>query len=390
MDRRHGWELLGVTTAAFFVTMIARLALSPLVPDIIEAFSVSKSAVGIALSGMWATYALFQFPGGIIADRFGERRVVMLAMGATGLASVVLAAAPTFPLFALFAIVLGAAAGLYFTAGTGFLTEEFDNTGRALGVHEIGASAGGLIAPLASTYVAARVNWRAGPLVPAAVALVVLVLFAWRAPRTPPSTPVQSLTEQVDVGRLLALLARPSILFTTVLGMIGFFTWQSFASFFPTFLVEYAGLSAGRASLVFGSVFALTIGGAPALGWASDVTGRDAAIAVSMLAGVVGYVLFLFVGGPAAVIAGTVLVGIGLSWTGVVNSRFMDHLAADERGTGFGLIRTVLLLVSSLGSGVTGTLADQVGWLAAYGLVAGLLGLVVVLLVANRLLGIDA
>jgi len=68
----------------------------------------------------------------------------------------------------------------------------------------------------------------------------------------------------------------------------------------------------------------------------------------------------------------------------------MDHLAADERGTGFGFLRTLLLLVSSLGSGVTGTLAGRVNWLAAYGFVAGLLALLVALIVATRALGIDA
>lgn len=388
MDR-HSWELLGVTTAAFFVTMVARLAPSPVVPDIIDAFGVSKSAVGIALSGMWAAYAIFQFPGGVIADQVGERRVILLAMGAVGIVGVVLASAPTVLLFGALVVALGAAAGLYFPAGTGFLTARFDNTGRALGVHEIGASVAGLVTPVVVVFAATRFDWRAGLLVTPAVAVVVLVLFAWRVPGTPPSQPDQSLREQIDVARLLALLGRPGIFLTSLLAMIGFFTWQAFSSFFPTFLIEYAGLSAGRASLVFGAVFALTVGGAPALGWASDVTSRDLVLGASLLAGAAGYLLFLFVGGLVAVVAGTALLGAGLSWAGVLNSRFMDNLGAGERGTGFGLVRTIVLLVSSLGSGVTGTLADRAGWLAAYGLVAALCGLVVVVLVANRALGVD-
>ncbi|MFB6101045.1 MAG: MFS transporter [Haloplanus sp.] len=84
-----------MTTAAFFVTMVARLAPSPLVPDIIDTVPVSTGTVGIALSGMWAAYALFQFPGGIIADRIGERRVILLAMGGIVGTSLLLAAAPT-------------------------------------------------------------------------------------------------------------------------------------------------------------------------------------------------------------------------------------------------------------------------------------------------------
>jgi hypothetical protein len=45
------------------------------------------------------------------------------------------------------------------------------------------------------------------------------------------------------------------------------------------------------------------------------------------------------------------------------------------------------LLVSSLGSGVTGTLADRFGWFEAYGFVAVLMASLVVLLVANRAVG---
>lgn len=113
MDRRRGWEVLGITTGAFFVTMVARLTLSPLVPDIIDTFHVTKSATGIALSGMWAAYAVFQFPGGTLADRIGEKRTIVFAIGATGAASLILALSPSFLLLAIFAIALGTGAGFY-------------------------------------------------------------------------------------------------------------------------------------------------------------------------------------------------------------------------------------------------------------------------------------
>jgi MFS family permease len=390
MDRGGGWDLLGVTTGAFFVTMVARLVPSPLVPDVIDAFGVTTGTVGLALSGMWAAYALFQFPGGVVADRIGQRRVVLFAMGGITATSLLLASAPGVWVFALGAVALGASAGLYFTAGTSFLAARFENTGRALGVHEIGASGAGLLAPVASAAVATRFGWRAGLLVPAVVAPVALVLFAWRVPETPPTNPGGT-GPVIDPGELVALLARPSIAFTTLLAMISFFTWQSFASFFPTFLVEYVGLETGRASFVFGVTFAVTLVAAPSLGWFSDALGRDRTLGASFLAGVAGYACFLFGdGGVGLVAAGTLLVGLGLSWPGVLNSRFMDYLAAGERGTGFGLVRTVVLLVSSLGSGVTGTLAGRVGWLAAYGLVAALLATLVGALAVNRALGPDA
>lgn len=380
MDRRRGWEILGITTGAFFVTMVARLTLSPLVPDIIETFHVTKSATGIALSGMWAAYAVFQFPGGTLADRIGEKRTILFAIGATGAASLILALSPSFLLLAVFAIVLGTGAGFYYTAGSAFLTGQFENTGRALGIHEIGASAAGLIAPIAVALLATRYGWRAGPLLPAGLALVVVILLLWRLPATAPKVPDQTLRDQLEVGRLWRLLSRPEIRFTALLAVPGYFTWQSFSSFFPTFLVEYSGLTTPSASVVFGAVFAVTLVGTPTLGWLSDSIGRDTSLALAFGVGALGFVVFLVGTGWVMIGIGTLLVGGGLSFPGVINSRFMDHLSSSERGTGFGLVRTIVLLLSSLGSGVTGTLADGVGWTAAFGftavLFAGLVGVI--------------
>jgi len=384
MDRRRGWEILGITTGAFFVTMVARLTLSPLVPDIIETFGVSKSATGIALTGMWAAYALFQFPGGTLADRIGERGTILFAIGATGAASVILAFAPSFLWLAIFAVVLGTGAGFYYTAGSAYLTRQFENTGRALGIHEIGASAAGLIAPVAVAFLAVRFGWRAGPILPAVLAFIVVGLIVLRLPSTPPATPDRKLREQLDIGRLWALLSRPEIRFTAILAVPGYFTWQSFASFFPTFLVEYTGLSTPTASVIFGGVFAVTLAGTPTLGSLSDSIGRDLSLMIAFAVGSVGFVIFLLGDGWPMILLGTVLVGGGLSFPGVLNSRFMDHLSSTERGTGFGLVRTIVLMISSLGSGVTGTLADGWGWPAAYGFTALLFaGLVGVLLVRS-------
>jgi predicted MFS family arabinose efflux permease len=383
MDSHRG--LLGVATAAFFVTVMARLAVSPLVPDITAAFSVSKSEVGLALTGMYAVYALMQFPTGILIDYVGQRRVILVAMGGISLGCVAIGASPTFPLFAGATVALGGVCALYFVAGAGLLTSRFADTGRALGVHEMGASVAGLATPVVVTLVAATTNWRVAVAVPAVAALATMVAFHGIVPRSSVSRPEGGLRERVNLGVVRGLLRRPEVVFTTVLAMIGFFTWQAFASFFPTFLTEYYGATTAEAGFTFGLVFAITIVGAPGLGWVSDRTGRDTTLVASFFAGVTGYALYLLVGGLAAFVAGTVLLGVGLSWPGVVIARFMDHLERSEHGTEFGLLQTVLLLVSSLGSGVTGALADRAGWLSAYGLSAALLAALVVLLAVKLL-----
>lgn len=382
----HRHTVLAVTVSTFFCTMSARVVISPLVPLVIDEFAVSKGAVGLALTGMWAVMALSQFPAGVLGERFGERAVILAAIAFTALGAFLVAVAPSFAVFAATVLVVGLGAGLFMPGAASLLTKLFDGTGRALGINTIGAPLGGLVTPVAATVLAARFGWRAAPLAVAALAIVVLAIGAWRVRPTPPERPDAAMRDRFEPRMVVELLSRPPVVYTTILAAIGFFAYQAFTSFFPTFLVEYAGFSTAGAGTVFGAAFGLAIVGAPAQGWLSDRVGRDAVLTLGFLSAAVGLVVFIASRGIVVTVTGTVLLGSGISWTGVMNSRFMDLFSDAERGAGFGLVRTGFLLVSSLGSVVTGALADAFGWIIAYGVVVVLLAIATGLMAANRLL----
>ena len=65
--------------------------------------------------------------------------------------------------------------------------------------------------------------------------------------------------------------------------------------------------------------------------------------------------------------------GLALTWGGVLQSRFMSQFPETDRASGFGMARTVFVLLGSVGNAVTGVLASRVGWGVAYGVVAALL-----------------
>ena len=384
---RHRHTVLTLTTTTFVCTMVARVVISPLIPRIIAEFAVSRSAIGLALTGMWAIFALVQFPSGVISERYGERRVVLAALAVTAAGSVFVGLSPSYPAFAVLVLVVGVGAGLFMPAAASLLTKLFPGTGRALGINTMGSPIGGLIGPVAATALAARFGWRAGPLAAAALAMTVFVLVAWAVEPVSPERPDAAIRDRFQLAVLREFFARPPIVFTTVLAIIGFFAFQAFTSFFPTFLVQYGSMTEAGAGLVFGAVFGLAIVGAPLLGWLSDHLGRDRILAVAFLAGAAGIAIFLVTQRLPATVLGTVLLGAGISWPGVMNSRFMDLFVDAERGAGFGLVRTVFLLVSSLGSVLTGGLADAFGWPIAYGAVAALLVGGVALVAGNRALG---
>jgi predicted MFS family arabinose efflux permease len=370
---RYSNTVLLLCTLAFFSTMVARLVISPVVPDIVDAFSVSTSAVGLALSGMWAAYALSQFPSGLLGDRFGERTVILTAVGGTVLTSGLLTVVPSYALFVLATLCLGAAAGLHYSVATSLLTRQFADIGRAIGVHVAGGPLAGLLAPVAAALVGARFGWRWAIVLGAGTALPVFVLFRRYVTPTSPRQPERPIRERMELRPLLDLLSRPQIAYTTGLAVLGAFTWQATASFLPAFLEQGQNLTGTTAGLLFSLYFVVHGLTQPVMGTISDRYPRDLTVAGTMATGILGYGLLVAGDGLWVLVAGVVCAGLAMSWGAPLQSRFMDLLSDAERGAGFGLVRTVYMLLGASGSVVVGAVSDVVGWTAAFGLLAGLM-----------------
>lgn len=370
-DRRYA--LLATATSANFTQFGARVVISPFVLAIAGWFGATKGAVGGALTMMWAAFALMQFPGGVLADKYGEKPVVLLSMGLTGAGSALVATAPSFLVFVLAVIALGVGAGLYFVVGTTLLARQFTNRGRAFGIHSAGGPLAGLVLPVVAAGVAVRYDWRAGVAVGSVVAIGAFLLVFRVVGETTPTAPGLDLRRRLAPSSALARFARPGVASTTVLGILGMYALQAFISFFPAFLQEYHGFTQGRASFAFGAAFAVVAVGLPLVGSFADSYGTAAGLAGPFVLTAAGFVVLLFASGPALVYAGVCSVGAGLTWGGPLQSRFMTQFSVDERASGFGMARSLYVFVGSLGNVVTGTLADVSGWGVAYGVVVVLM-----------------
>jgi predicted MFS family arabinose efflux permease len=381
-------ESLGVLAAAAYANFSqlgARLVTSPLIPSIILTFHVTKRSVGAVLTAMWAVFALQQYPGGVLSDAYGERRVILLALSVTSVASIGVALAPTFLVFGLAALALGAGAGLYIPSAVALLDRLFDRTGQALGTHLAGGSIAGVVVPVVASLVGNRFGWRAAVAI-AAVWAALAALFVGLATRRIDEQRGTSPRDRFRVDVVTDLLSRPSVVFTVLLGGTSMFVYQSVTSFFPTFLVEFHGYSTAFASVVFGAIFLLSSVGLPALGYLGDRFSHDGALVGAFGLTAVGLGTFALVDGPVALAVAVVLVGTGFSWGGVLQSRITAVLPDHKQKHGFGLVRAAYMLVGSTGSVTTGVLAGQVGWLGAIGASIAALGVGIAALVLNRAL----
>jgi len=107
-----------------------------------------------------------------------------------------------------------------------------------------------------------------------------------------------------------------------------------------------------------------------------------------MLAGSIGLGLIVWGSGVPAIAAGVALAGVGSSFFAAIDPRFMDALSTEERGTGFGLVRTVYTVLGAAGSVGVGLTADLFGWAVAFGTLAGLFFLSFLALGLNRAFGL--
>lgn len=389
MRWRYRATVLTLCTAAFFVTMVGRLAISPIIPDIAADLEVSNSLIGAALTTMWVAYALVQYPSGVLADRFGERVIILMSVAGTGLTTLLLAVAPGFGVFVLGTVFLGVAAGLHYSVATALITRTYDDIGTAIGLHNAGGPLAGLVTPVAVAWVAVSHGWRPAVAMTAVLAAVVAPLFWWGIRPTEPRRPDQSMRERFDLGPIVTLLSRRTIVFTSVVAVLLDFTWQGLASFLPTFFVQHHGYSQTLAGSLFAAYFVVHGVLQVVVGAVADRFDRDLATVLCMVAGIGGLAVLVTGSELRWIAAGVALLGLGMSWSAAVFPRFLDHLSEAEQSSGFGLIRTVYMVVAASGSVVVGVLADVFGWTTSFGLLIALLGVVCVLLLVNRTFGLE-
>jgi MFS family permease len=105
------------------------------------------------------------------------------------------ALSPSGPFVVLGMGLVGAASGTYYSPATALLTDVFDGTGRAIGVHRLGAQAVGFTGPLVAV-VGARYGWRV-VLLSALVSVAVFVGFRSVVRARPPTRPDTPLRGQL-------------------------------------------------------------------------------------------------------------------------------------------------------------------------------------------------
>src|SRR5215469_13585566 len=179
--RTQHWAIsVAAVIVAMMTIQMSSLGFSPLLPAIRQDLAASYSQMGL-FTGMYGLIAIFiSLPAGILAARFGEKRMLLTGLGVTaiGLLSLGFAQAygPALASRAVWLVGYRFAFICVFTAMAAGTPEKYRS--RTMGFLGAMAALASVVGAPFGTRLAEEVGWRGGIFGFAAIALVGGVLFA--------------------------------------------------------------------------------------------------------------------------------------------------------------------------------------------------------------------
>jgi ACS family glucarate transporter-like MFS transporter len=365
-------------------------------------YGLSNQQLGFVFSAFLIGYALFQTPGGCLADKIGSRRVLTAAVLWWGVFTTLVAVLKSTAAHALFFFIairflLGAGEAIIYPASNQFVTRWIPTHQRGIANGWIfaGVGAGAGISPPLITWVMVHYGWRSSFYICAAIGLAagaVWYLIARDKPEQHPWVEAQELAE-IEAGLTVkpdgsesslvpwgTIVGSRSVLAVTVAYFCyGYVAWIFFSWFF-IYLKKVRGLDL-KSSALYGMLpfIAMTIccllGGLVNDHLSKSRGKRAGRVGVAVFSMALTSVFLIF--GSRADdprLAGIVLAG-GAGALYLSQSSFWS-VTADIGGASSGSVSGLMNMGAQLGGALTASLtpwiADRYGWTASFLVAAAL------------------
>jgi len=194
-----GWgrdaKVIALISAAHFTSHVHLMLLPPIFGPVKEAFGVTYTEIGVAITTYNVVSAALQTPAGFLVDRIGPRAMLTagLLLGAAALA--VAALLPAYAIFIVAYALLGLANTVYHPADYSILSATITDKrmGKAFSIHNFAGFLGSGVTPAAVLAIAAVWGWQGAFLAAAMLAIcsaLLLIVAGGILPR--PTRPTQA------------------------------------------------------------------------------------------------------------------------------------------------------------------------------------------------------
>jgi len=396
---RYRFVVLGVVWTSYLIVYLSRLSIGPLSPFLKDAFDLSNAQIGSLMSATAVTYAPAMIVAGLLVDRVGVRRILVVGAALAGICVGLLFLAPSYPVLLALLTLSGFGCGCIYPSAVKAIMLWFPPRERAtaLGLNQSAINVSGIAGAALLPAVALSLGWEYGFLFVGAVAVLIAVGCAllYRDPARPAcieegayarlsaeeseeeSNAVEMAADAAEVGDATAgragwrqigqLFRTRDIWFLCATGlMLGVVEFSVLAH-----LVLYLKESLAYTAVAAGGLLAFCDGagafGKPGSGLISDrlFGGRRKPVFLGMcVAATAVCVVFVFLGGSAgwAIYPCLLVFGVAaIGWGGLYGTMAGEIAGTHLAGLAAGLCSAIVNVGVIAGPPLFGLLVDRTG-----------------------------
>jgi sugar phosphate permease len=356
----------GTLAQASFTTV--SVGLPALAPQLRDGYRLSLGQTGVVLAAVGIGMLFTLLPWGLVADRFGERAVIVV--GLAGAAGALAATGTTRSYGGLIAwLVVAGAFGASVNAASGRVVMGWfgaQERGLALGIRQTAIPIGGFAAALLLPQLAAGGDTRRAFIALAAISAagaVIAGFFVREPPREPAPMHAADLRGPLRDRRMWLLGTGSSLYLVAQLAL---------TVFVVLFLHEHRHVSSTRAAAVLAAINVLGIGARIGAGrWSDHLQKRLEPLRLIGLVLTVTMVLVTaLVDAPLAVLVPVLIVTgvVSITWNGLSFTASAETAGLARSGAALGFQQTLLGVVGAIFAPAFAWIVDATSWRTAFAL----------------------
>lgn len=261
------YTILAIIWLGWLFSFLDRMVISVALPFIGKDLNISATMQGGILSAFFAGYALFQIPGGMLADKFGSRKVMSIAIAWWSVFTSLTGFIASYPIMLVARCVFGVGEGCFPGASWKMIATYFPPRQRATAtaIQSSVNTLGPAVASLVAAGIIAAYGWRTVFIflgIPGALIALTMWLYFRDNPADHPHMSKEELSE-LQEGAATATTAaatnsgitfkefiRQPILWQMVIIWFLFdITFWGFVSWLPSYLMKVRGFSLLQAGI---------------------------------------------------------------------------------------------------------------------------------------------
>ena len=245
--------VLVIVWAAFLMTFLGRLAWPPIMPVAAKDLGISSKEAGSFMTAFYIGYVVTQLPGGLLTDRFGYRKVILVSFVLMGLSTALVGTIQSYNQGLIYRLISGLGSGSVYAACISAIFDWFPDKGRgtAMGffftASSLGVTTVNLLVPTVSSYF----GWQGAFYFIGLLPMVALVFSLFLLKERKAATPRRSSANAVNFwSNLKSLLKNKNLMITACSGFwVMWATWGT-ATWANTYLHKALGLSLIQAGAI--------------------------------------------------------------------------------------------------------------------------------------------